>query len=59
MLNITLFVPIGHYFTIVKFNYFQVQKTKTNSKFQVLETARILKKTTKFGPKNITQIKQT
>ena len=37
---------------------FNVQK-KLNSKFQELETARIVKKTTKFGPKNITQIKQT
>ena len=31
----------------------------SNSKFQGLETVRILKKTTKFGPKNITRIKQS
>ena len=36
--------------------YLQNNNWKNNSKFQGLKTAQILKKTTKFGLKNITQI---
>ena len=39
-----------------KLKFPSTSKEKFNSKFQEFEAVRILKKATKFGPKNITQI---